>query len=157
MRPAKIVAIVIGALLILVGVGVLVPGIILLSFNGSYRDSSGFLTTSDRALASSGYALVTPDVKLDLGSADWIPGGGSVQVRATSSGTAPVFVGIGPTDQVTAYLGGVAYDEVTNLGFFTTSVEYRHYEGGAPPTPPGQQTFWAAKQEGRVPRPCSGT
>jgi uncharacterized membrane protein len=149
MRPAKIVAIIIGALLILVGIGVMVPGIILLSFNGSYRDSSGFLMTSDRALASSGYALITPDVKLNLGSADWIPGGGSVQIRATSSGTAPIFVGIGPTDQVAAYLNGAAYDEVTNLGFFTTSVQYRHHEGGAPPTPPGQQTFWTAKQEGQ--------
>ena len=31
MRPAKIVAIVIGVLLILVGIGVLIPGIIVLS------------------------------------------------------------------------------------------------------------------------------
>jgi uncharacterized membrane protein len=149
MRPAKIVAIVIGALLILVGIGVLTPGIIVLSINGSYKDSSGFFSTSDRALSSSGYALVTPDVKLNIGSGDWIPGGGLVQIRATSSGTAPVFIGIGPTDQVNAYLSGVAYDEVTNLGWFSSSVQYRHYDGGAPSAPPGQQTFWVAKEEGQ--------
>ena len=147
MRPAKIVAIIIGALLIIIGLAVLVPGILVLWVNAQ-KDSDGFLSTSDRALSSSGYALTTPDVKLNLGSGDWIPGGGLVQIRTTSAGTAPVFIGIGPTDQVAAYLSGVAYDEVTNLGWFSSSVQYSHHEGGAPSAPPGQQTFWAVKQEG---------
>ncbi len=153
MRPAKIVAIVIGALLILVGIGVLASGIIVLSINGVYKDSSGFFSTSDRALSSAGYALVTPDVKLNIGSGDWLPGGGLVQIRATSSGTAPVFIGIGPSDQVAEYLDGVAYDEVTNpeilSSWFSSLAEYRHHDGGAPSAPPGQQTFWVAEQEGQ--------
>jgi uncharacterized membrane protein len=148
MRPAKIVAIVIGVLLIIIGLALLVPGILLLWVNGTQKDSGGFFSTSDRVLTSSGYALITPDVNLDIGSGNWIPGGGLVQIRATSSGTAPVFIGIGPTDQVAAYLDGVAYDEVTNLGFFSSSVQYSHHEGDAPSAPPGQQTFWVAKQEG---------
>ena len=148
MRPAKIVAIVIGVLLILIGIGVLVSGIIVLSINGVYKDSSGFFSTSDRALSTSGYALVTPDVKLSIGSGDWLPGGGLVQIRATSSGTAPVFIGIGPSDQVAEYLDGVAYDELTSFGWFFSPVEYRSHDGGAPSAPPGQQTFWVAKQEG---------
>ncbi len=152
MRPAKIVAIVIGVLLILVGIGVLIPGIIVLSINGSYKDSNGFFSTSDRTLTSSGYALVTPDVSLNVGSGDWLPGGGLVRISATSSGPAPVFIGIGPTDAVAAYLEGVAYDEVTNLeilsSWFSSAAEYWHYDGGAPSAPPGQQTFWVAKQEG---------
>jgi uncharacterized membrane protein len=147
MRAAKIIAIIIGVLLILVGLALLVPGSLLLWIDGQ-KDSGGYLSTSDRALSSTGYALVTPEVKLDLGSGDWIPGGGSVQISATPSGTAPVFIGIGPTDQVTAYLNGVAYDEVTNLGWFSSSVQYRHFEGGAPPASPGQQSFWVVQQEG---------
>ena len=152
MRPAKIVAIVIGVLLVIIGLALLVPGSLLLWVDGTQKDSGGFFSTSGRALTSSGYALTTPDVKLDLGSGNWIPGGGLVQIKVTSNGTAPVFVGIGPTDQVATYLNGVAYDEVTNLGWFSSSVQYRHFEGGAPSTPPGQQTFWVAKQEGQGPQ-----
>ena len=75
-----------------------------------------------------------------------------MRISATSSGPAPVFIGIGPTDAVAAYLEGVAYDEVTNLeilsSWFSSAAEYWHYDGGAPSAPPGQQTFWVAKQEG---------
>ena len=129
MRPAKIVAIIIGALLIIIGLAVLAPGSLLLWINGTQKDSNGFFSTSFRDLNSSGYALITPEVQLNFGSGNWIPGGGTVQIRATAGGTAPIFVGIGPTDQVTAYLSGVAYDEVTNLGWFSASVQYSHHEG----------------------------
>jgi uncharacterized membrane protein len=150
MRPAKIVAIVIGALLILIGIGLLVPGSLLLWINGAGRDGSGFFMTSTHALSSEGYALTTPDVDLDMGPGDWMPSGGvgTVRIRATSDRSAPVFIGIGPADEVSAYLDGVAHDEVTNLGWFSSSVEYRTYRGGAPQTPPGQQTFWVASQQG---------
>jgi hypothetical protein len=150
MKPAKIVAIVIGALLILIGLGLVVPGSILLWINGAGEDGSGFFMTSDKALTSEGYALTTPNVDVNIGPGDWIPSGGvgTARIRITSAEGAPVFVGIGPADEVSAYLDGVAYDEVTNLGWFSTAVEYLHYTGGAPPSPPGQQTFWTAKQEG---------
>jgi hypothetical protein len=150
MRPAKIVAIVIGALLILIGIGLLVPGSLLLWLNNAGRDGQGFFMTSTRSLGSEGYALTTPEVDLGMGPGDWVPAGGvgTLRIRATSPGGDPVFIGIGPADEVSAYLDGVAYDEVTNLGWFSSSVEYRTYAGGAPPAPPGQQTFWIVKQEG---------
>ncbi len=150
MRPAKIVAIVIGALLILIGIGLLVPGSLLLWLNNAGRDGQGFFMTSTRALGSEGYALTTPEVDLGMGPADWVPAGGvgTLRIRATSSSGDPVFIGIGPADEVSAYLDGVAHDEVTNLGWFSSSVEYRTFEGGAPAAPPGQQTFWIVKQEG---------
>jgi uncharacterized membrane protein len=148
MRAAKIVAIVIGALLIIIGLALVVPGSLLLWVSSAHQDSDGYVTTSDRQLASDAYALTTPDIKLHIGSADWIPGGGLVQIQVTSAGTGPVFVGIGPTADVEAYLSGVAYDEVTQLGWFTSGVRYRSHQGGAPSTPPGQQTFWVAQQEG---------
>jgi hypothetical protein len=150
MRPAKIVAIVIGALLILIGIGLLVPGSLLLWLNNAGRDGEGFFMTSTRSLGSEGYALTTPEVDLGMGPGDWVPAGGvgTLRIRATSSSGDPVFIGIGPADEVSAYLDGVAHDEVTNLGWFSSSVEYRTYEGGAPAAPPGQQTFWIVKQEG---------
>lgn len=147
MRPAKIVAIVIGVLLILISLAFLGSGSFV-TWLGGHTDSNGFLSITDNHLSSSGYALTSPNVELKFGSSDWIPGGGLVEIRATPSGTAPIFVGIGPTDQVAGYLNGVAYDEVANLGWFRSSVDLVHHEGGAPASAPGQQNFWAAKQEG---------
>ena len=149
MRPAKIVAIVIGVLLILIGLALLVPGGILLWLNGA-GDSQGYINTSSHSLDSGGYALITPDVKLELGSGDWIPGDWAVQIRARSADDAPLFVGMGPSADVRNYLSGVPYDEVTNIGWFASGgIDYRNSDGGrAPATPPGQQTFWVVQREG---------
>ena len=147
MRPAKIVAIVIGVLLILIGLALLVPGSILLWLNGA-GDSQGYCQHDHPFPRVRGYALVTPDVKLDLGSGDWIPGEGGADPGDVKR-DAPFFVGIGPTADVADYLNGVAYDEVTNLGWFCLRRDrLPDSRGRRPATPPGQQTFWAAKQEG---------
>ncbi len=154
MRPAKIVAIVIGALLILVGIGVLAPGIILLSINGSYKDSSGFFSTSDRALSSSRvrshHSRCEAEHRLwglDSRAEDRCRSARLRAVRLPSSSA------LGLRTQVNEYLSGVAYDEVTNpeilSSWFSSAAEYRHHDGGAPSAPPGQQTFWVAEQEGQ--------
>lgn len=147
MRPAKIVAIIIGVLLIIIGLALLVPGSFLWWLHGT-ADSQGYLNTSERRIESGGHALVTPDVELELG--DWIPGNWAVQLQATSTSDAPVFLGVGPAGEVADYLSGVPYDEVTNLGWFSSGVRYEVTGGGsaAPPAPPGEQTFWVAEQEG---------
>jgi uncharacterized membrane protein len=151
MRPAKIVAIVIGALLVLIGLALLAPGGFLLGVYGTQRDASGFFETSSRVVSTGGYALITPDVDINVGSGlGWIPRGSTaaVRIRAASSTASSLFVGIGPSDQVAKYLNGVAHDEVTNFGWMSASVKYRHLDGGAPSSPPDQQSFWVAKQEG---------
>jgi hypothetical protein len=152
MRPGKIVAIIAGVLLVLIGLGLIAPGGFLLAVYGTQRDSTGYFETSSRVLTTSGYALSTPDMNVNLGSefGNWVPTGAraALRIRAASTSNASLFVGIGPTDQVSAYLKGVAGDEVTNFGFFSASVKYLHLDGGAPPSPPGQQAFWVAKQEG---------
>jgi hypothetical protein len=148
MRPAKIVAIVFGVLLILIGLGVLAPGVILLGINEA-ADSQGFLSTSPHALNSDGHALVTPAIKLNIGNGNWIPGDWSARIQATSGSDAPVLIGIGPTADVTDYLNGVAYDEVTNITWGSSgSVQYSTHEGTSSPASPGQQSFWTAQQQG---------
>jgi hypothetical protein len=151
MRPAKIVAIVIGALLVLIGLGLLVPGGFLLTVYGTMRDSSGFFETSSRVVSSAGYALVTPDVDLNLGPGpSWVPTGAraAVRIRAISDDSTPLFIGIGPTDEVSRYFSDVAHDEVTDFGWWSAAVKYRYYDGGPPPSPPAEQTFWVAQQQG---------
>lgn len=151
MRPAKIVAIVVGALLVLIGLALLLPGSVLLWAHTTQRDDAGFFETSSRAMSTSGYALVTPDIDLNIGAdVNWIPKGATlaVRIRAASSNEQALFVGIGPTDQVSRYLDGVERDEVTGFGWFSASVDYLHMGTQAPPTPPGRQDFWIARQEG---------
>jgi hypothetical protein len=151
MSAKRIVAIVIGAFLVLIGLAVMVPGAVLLGAYGTLRDESGFVQTSERVVSTSGYALVSPDAEFDMGAGDWqwVPTGGqaAVRIEASSTGSEPIFIGIGPSDKVEAYMAAVAHDEVVDYGW-ESGVEYNHFEGGAPSSPPGAQTFWVARAEG---------
>ena len=152
MRAAKIVAIVVGGLLVLIGLVIVLAGSFLFWAHGTQRDSAGFYETSSHVLSTNTYALTTPNV--DLGaepwSWTWIPKGATaaVRIRAESTGAAPLFIGIGPADRVSEYLTGVARDEVTNFALWSGAIEYRRMDGGAPGSAPDQQDFWVAKQEG---------
>ena len=152
MRAGKIVALVVGILMVLIALALVVPGGVLLGMWGTQRDADGFFQTSDRTLQSSGYALVTPDVDLNMGPlvGDWLPTGGraAIRIEAGSSGGAPLFIGIGPTVMVDDYLEGVEYDEVTNFGWAWEQVEYQHLSGVAPSSAPATQDFWVVQQEG---------
>jgi hypothetical protein len=152
MRPAKIVAIVFGVLSVLIGLVLLVPGVFLLGAYGVFKDDAGFLQTSTRTVASNGYALVSPDVNLNIGPGgwEWVPTGGKLAFRLVASATnsREIFVGIGPSDKVADYLQGVSYDEITEYGWASSKVEYGHFDGGPPASKPDQQTFWVASSEG---------
>ncbi len=152
MRAGKIVALIAGILILLIGLALLVPGAVLWGIYGTQRDDDGFFTTSGRTLSSNGSALVTPDIDLDLGpvGGNWMPIGDSAAIRleATSSGDEPLFIGIGSSAEVARYLDGVDYDEVTDFGWGMHSVRYRHIDGATPATPPGEQDFWAGSEEG---------
>jgi hypothetical protein len=152
MRAGKIVALVAGILMVLISLALLVPGGVVLGLYGTQRDSAGFFSTSDRALTSSGYAIVAPNADLRLGplGGAWVSPSDriTVKIKATSDAGVPVFVGIGPSDKVAAYLAGVEYDEVTDFGWRWEKVVYRHIGGAAPASLPGGQDFWTAKEEG---------
>jgi hypothetical protein len=152
MRAGKIVSLIAGILIVLISIGLLIPGGVLLGLYGTQRDDSGFFNTSDRTLTSKGYALVTPDVDLNIGPmADmWMPVGDRAAVRITATSTleAAVFVGIGPSAKVAEYVSGVAHDEVTGFGWMMEDVKYRQIDGNTPAALPGEQDFWVASQDG---------
>ncbi len=152
MRAGKVVALVVGILVVLLALALLVPGGVLLGYYGTQRDSDGFFQTSSRVLSTNGSALVTPDVELNMGplAGRWLPTGGRAAIRIAAEATAgeQLFVGIGPSSDVSRYLDGVDYDEVTDFGWGWSSVKYRHMDGSMPATPPGDQDFWVAEQEG---------
>jgi len=155
MRPLRIAAIVVGALLILVGLGLLVPGAFLLWAHETQRDETGFYETSPRTLGTDTYALTSPDFTVSLSDlADWIPEGwvGTVRLQAASS-EKEIFIGVGPSDQVGAYLAGVAHDEVESFSAWGARLELRPVPGNASPSPPDEQGFWQIAVSGSSPPP----
>ena len=153
MRAGKIVALVAGILIVIIALALLVPGGVLLGLYGTQRDSDGFFHTSSRVLSSNGSALVTPDVDLSMGPlvGDWLPTGdrAAIRIKATSSGDENLFIGIGPSGDVSGYLEDVDYDEVTDFGWGWRSVSYRHMDGTRSAAAPGEQDFWVASSEGQ--------
>jgi hypothetical protein len=69
----------------------------------------------------------------------------SVRLKVGAVGERELFVGIGPADEVAAYLGGVARDEIRSV---ERDVEYRRFAGSAQAAPPVDQGFWVASANG---------
>jgi hypothetical protein len=68
--------------------------------------------------------------------------------QKTGPQPASVFVGVGPADDVAAYLDAVSHDEVADLDAGPFDVTYARHPGGEPATDPAAQTFWAATDSG---------
>jgi hypothetical protein len=146
MKAGKIIAAIVAVIIGLVAVGLLVGGGALVWAHTTQRDADGFLESPTYDMETDGYALTSGDVDLASRPGDWWPGD-LADVRFEAVGDQPVFVGIGPSDDVNSYLGDVARDEVTHLGR-ASDIGYRSHSGSAPATPPGDQDFWVAASEG---------
>ena len=150
MKAGRIVMIVIGAVLALIGFGLLAGGTAGLVGYATQRTDGYFQTGEDR-LASATYAITSDrvDLQSEPGSANWLIDRGALgSVKLTidpgRSGT-PVFVGIGPTADVAAYLDGVSHDVIRHFELSPDRVVYRRVPGDVAPVPPGDQSFWVAQ------------
>jgi hypothetical protein len=153
----RIVTVVVGSVLLLGGIGAAVGGSAVLTADRSGRDASGFLNTPTRTFTSSGYALVFDPLELSNAATSRNVGAivGDVRVHAAAQG-AGVFVGIGPAVAVDGYLAAVEREQV--VGFRTGSgAVQQKLAGGAPATPPAQQTFWVASAAGPGPQQLTWT
>ncbi len=154
MSGGRIVLLVVGSLLALVGLGAALGGGALLWANETQRDADGYFTTDTGRLSSPGHALVSDDV--DLGAewdeASWaVDLGDLVRTRVAATAADPgdaLFVGIGPDAAVRRYLAGVPHDRVTDVDTDPFSAEYGRVPGARTPAPPGAQGFWVASAEG---------
>jgi hypothetical protein len=147
MGTGRIVMIVLGAIVALVSVGLIAAGGVGLWAHETQRDADGFFTSKPVVLETAGSAIVSRD--LDVGDIP-VSAKGFAEVRLEGAATngKPIFIGIGPTDEVGAYLQGVAQSVVTEIEFPDARVRSREQPGGAVATPPGAETFWTAAVEG---------
>ena len=151
MRAGRIVAIVVGCILGVVGLGLLIAGIAATLAYGVARDDDGFFRTDDIRLATPTAAITSDSLDLggNTGDADWVTERGdfatvTLDLRPSGSGQ-ELFAGIGPTDDVTRYLASVPLDRVSDYDDSNSTVSYERQQGSATPKPPGEQTFWVAE------------
>jgi hypothetical protein len=144
----------VGVLTALVGLlasGLVLAGGGLLWADRTLRDADGFFIAALDDLATDTYALTS--ARIDLGAQTASDGMSSarfatVRLEVESSAVEEsVFVGVGPADEVDAYLTGVAHAEVVDVGPGEATTT-RTVPGSAPRSAPSQQTFWAASVHG---------
>jgi hypothetical protein len=149
----RIVLTVVGAVLIVISLGLGVVGGVVTWAYATQRDSEGFFTTGTEHFETLTYAITSDDVDLGApaGSGDRFDIGdiATVRLRAEAQDGQRVFIGIGPADAVDRYLADVAHAQVDSIRFHPFRVTYLTQGGGAPDALPGTQRFWAASAEGR--------
>jgi hypothetical protein len=149
--PAKIIAIIIGAIVALVGIGSLLAGGALSWANATQRDSQGYFSTPKQRFRSPTSAITSDriDFRTDPGPSEWFVTNDNIarlRIRAKNEG--PTFIGIGREADVERYLSGVAHDEVTSVKYGPFSAKYRNSPGTRQPQAPTTESFWVAKAVG---------
>ncbi len=153
MKAGRIAAVIVGALLLLPALGLFLGGSALSVAYLVEREDDGYFDVTLDRLTSASVAITTTDVDL---RADPGPPSGvlefvdvTVRLQATAAGDSPagVFVGIGPTADVEAYLAGAGRDEIREVDS-DGDVSYRTVPGAAVVAPPTEQGFWVAAADG---------
>jgi hypothetical protein len=143
----RIALVVVGTIAGLLALGLLVGGCALVAVDQTQRDDDGFLMSPTQDFSTPTYAIVSESADLDTEGGEWALDTFLGTVRIRSESDRPVFVGIGPADEVTRYLGGVERDVVDDLDN-SGDPEYSRRSGGAPTGQPGDETFWVASTAG---------
>jgi hypothetical protein len=131
-----------GIPLLLVGFFLTMGGIALTALFGP----DGTVSISDIALRGQGHAILLDGILVENN----LPSGGdfsSTITVAVRSDAGSIFVGVGPTDDVIAYLNGAAIAQVTEFNW-PNDVRTEEVPGHGSPRPPGTQPFWTQSDEG---------
>ncbi|NYJ08757.1 DUF4389 domain-containing protein [Petropleomorpha daqingensis] len=151
----RVIALVIGSLLLFAAAGTLIGGGTLLWADRTQREA-GYLSTPAALVRSDGYAVTTEGFRLEGAGFDWavdnVLGRARIEVSPVG-GSGPLFVGIAPTAAADRYLDGVAVGSLEDLNLRWdgtpadrwTTVEHA---GGAPATPPTEAGIWTDSSSG---------
>jgi hypothetical protein len=147
--------VVIGSLLVLVSLALLAVGGVMTWAHATQRDDDGFFATGDHRFETLTHAITSDQI--DLGTdrgGRWSDIGdlATVRIEAELAGGDPVFVGIGPQDDVEAYLDDVSRARIENVDLDPFAVTYEFEDGTRTPEPPAEQEFWVASVEGAEPQ-----
>ncbi|GAA5018116.1 hypothetical protein GCM10023258_04730 [Terrabacter aeriphilus] len=158
-NPARrhLAALVIGCLLLLPGLGMLLGGAGVVGAYAFGRDSAGYLALTLPSVHSATPAVTAEDVIVQTGPdvPAWVLDRLDLDVRLAvtpSAGGAAVFVGVAPEAQLTAYLDGVAHDQVVGVteprNGAPRAAVLRTTPGANTASAPTGQTFWTSAVTG---------
>ena len=145
----KVVLIVLGVLLLVIGALAAIGGGALMALFGS----NDTLSSGVQNVSTPTRALVSP-AGLIQGASGAQTVVGSVRLRITATPTGAghqLFLGIGPASAVDSYLSGVSYDVATDVSVNPFHLTLARHGGTAIPPPPGSQSFWVAQASGDHP------
>jgi hypothetical protein len=152
----RVVSVVIGAVLLVTGSGLVGTGGTVLWAHTALRDGDGYVWTPDAELATDRYALIGDSLELEGAGLEWVVdnvlGTARLEVRGVDDDT-EVFVGIARTSDVAGYLAGVGHEQLSDIG---PRWDRGHLEpgwrtdhpGGAPAVPPGESDIWRVQSSG---------
>jgi hypothetical protein len=150
----RTVLVVAGSFLALLGLGALTGGAAA-AWAGQQRDNGGYLTSGPGRFTTDTYAISATTVHVDVLGPDVYGQGQLGKVRIQAQPAQPggsLFVGVGPAEDVAAYLDPVHHVQVSDLEAAPFDVTYREHAGGQPATGPAAQTFWTAAHSGTGPQ-----
>ncbi len=152
MKSGRLVALVVGCLLILPGLGSMIGGSLLFFAHTFGRDSSGFFSTDLDRINSLTVAVTTGEIDFtaDHGTPNRLIDSLDADIRLrvkNAKSSSGVFIGIGPQIDVDRYLMGVSHDEIWELENGDSPL-YRNRSGSDDIELPTAQTFWAASSSG---------
>jgi hypothetical protein len=151
MKPGRIIAIVVGALLAIPSFAIFVGGAALTVAYAVERGDDGYFDETLDRLSTATAAITTLDADFSTDPGPrWVFDFLDVSVRLQLDPVdraSDLFVGVGPEMDVEAYLDGVARDEIRDVRF-GGEVRYRGVAGDRTPAPPGEQGFWVASASG---------
>jgi hypothetical protein len=145
----RILGIVVGSLVLLVGLGLLLGGGGVLVAERVLADAEGFVALRSASISQDTYAVVAP---ARIEGAPWFWWRHAVTLRLVVAGRGtegkPMFVGLAERVDVGRYLSGVSYAEVHRLGVEGVDrsrqprLQYQTMTGTTAPSDPTTQTFW---------------
>ena len=147
-RKTNTVVVVLSSIFGLLGVALLIGGVALIVIHGAGRDDDGYYTSDTELVESDGYAITTDEIDLGAEPTGVAPDDiiSSLRLRAESEDGQPLFVGIGRTAEVDAYLGEVQRSVVTDFG--SDAVKLDELAGGKPVGAPAKEDIWAFQTQG---------
>ncbi len=155
MSKGKIFLVVIYALVLLIGVGLLISGGAILWANTFMKDAEGFYTSRTVEVKRDSHAITSlpAEIEIDhLGKfTDWVE---AIEVKLTAENNKDegVFVGIAPEDDLKNYLSGVKHDQIEELDLNhpvgKPEITYKNFSGTSSPDAPTGKDFWTDSASG---------
>ena len=108
--------------------------------------TDGNLSTGPHHHATSANAVVSDEG--DLGGTGFLPNGDPTLKVSVKDSDKPVFVGIGPAEDVDRYLAGAKVQTVSDFDLWPFQLDTSTKKGDRQPGSPSDETFWVAQSEG---------